>query len=171
MTTATRTSHGVALFLGACMALAALAAQPAAAQQPLLTQPLDSGAVIRLRLRDGSREGAKLLTRFGPGSDALLYCRWPALPCVRGGERYVTRPAREVLRFEIHRGSQWKLGGVLGAIVGVPFGFGLASFAESMGERPLSGSGRFRAIAGGVVGWALFGTMIGEFFQRWGPAP
>jgi len=171
VTTSTRTSCGIALFLGACTALAALAAQPAAAQQPLLTQPLDSGAVIRLRLRDGSREGARLLARFGPDFDSLSYCRWPALPCTPGSERHVTRPAREVLGVEIHRGSQWKLGAIIGAIVGVPMGFAIASFAESMGEHPVSGSERFRAVAGSAVGWALYGAMIGEFFRRWGPAP
>ena len=171
MTTATRTAYRVALLLGACTASAALRASPGAAQAPLLTQPLDSGAVVRLRLRDGSREGAKLLAPFAPDSQSFSYCRWPALPCVRGGERYVTRPARDVLGVEIHRGSQWKLGGIVGALAGVPMGFELIALSEFMGEQSLSGSERFRAIAGSVVGWALYGAMIGEFFQRWGPAP
>jgi hypothetical protein len=171
VTTAIRAAFRLALLLEAWSVLAALDARPIMAQAPLLTQPLDSGAVIRLRLRDGSREGAKLLTRFAPDSQSFSYCRWPALPCVRGGERHVVRPAREVLGVEIHRGSQWKLGGIVGALAGVPMGFELIALSEFMGEQSLSGPERFRAIAGSVVGWALFGAMIGEFFQRWGPAP
>ena len=150
--------------------LAALAARPAPAQQPLLTQPLDSGVVVRLRLRDSSREGAKLLTRFGPDSDTLSYCRWPALPCTLGSERHVVRPAAAVLGLETYRGSRAKLGAIIGAIVGVPMGFVVISIAEYE-EHPHSDSQRFRAVAGSIVGHALFGAMIGMFFQRWGPAP
>jgi hypothetical protein len=127
--------------------------------------------VVRLRLRDGAREGAKLLTRFGPGFDTLSYCRWPALPCTPGNERHVVRPATAVLGIETYRGSGAKLGAIIGAIVGVPMGFAIAGFGEEMGERPFSGAERRRAVAGSVVGHALFGAMIGLFFQRWGPAP
>jgi len=97
--------------------------------------------VVRLRLRDGSRERGRLLTRFGPDSGTLSYCRWPALPCTLGSERHVMRPASAVTRVEIHRGSHEKLGAAIGAVLGVPLGF------------------------------ALCGAMIGLFFQRWGPAP
>ena len=171
VTTSTRTSCGVALFLGACAALAALAAQPAAAQQPLLTQPLDSGAVVRLRLRDGAREGAKLLTRFGPGFDTLSYCRWPALPCTPGSERHVVRPATAVLGIETYRGSGAKLGAIIGAIVGVPMGFVVVELVEYSEERDPGTARSVRLVAQSSVGWALFGAMIGLFFQRWGPAP
>ena len=167
MTTSTRTSCGVALFLGACTASAALAARPAAAQQPLVTQPIDSGAVVRLRLQDGSREGAKLLTRFGPGFDTLSYCRWPALPCTPGGERHVVRPATAVLGIETYRGSGAKLGAIVGAIVGVPMGLVAVELVKYGEERD---PGTVRIVAGSSVGWAVFGAMIGAFFQRWGPA-
>jgi len=171
VTTAIRTALRLALLLEAWSVLATLAAQPAPAQQPLVTQPLDSGAVVRLRLRDGAREGAKLLTRFGPVSDTLSYCRWPALPCTHGSERHVVRPATAVLGLETYRGSRAKLGAIIGAIVGVPMGFvavGLVKYAE---ETDPGTARSVRIVAGSSVGWALFGAMIGMFFQRWGPAP
>jgi hypothetical protein len=166
---ATVTSPVRALRMG--VLLLALGAVPAPAQRPPLTQRLDSGVVVRLRLLDGSRERARLFAPFAPESQAVSYCAWPGAPCERSGSHRVTRPAREVLGLEVHRGSQWKLGGIIGAVVGVPMGYSLISFSEFMGERRLSESERVRAIAGSVVGWALFGVMIGEFFQRWGPAP
>ena len=168
MTTTTRTAYGVALLLGACMALAA---RPAPAQQPLLTRPLDSGAVVRLRLGESSREGAKLLTRFGPGFDTLSYCRWPALPCAPGSERHVVRPATAVLGIETYRGSGAKLGAIIGAIVGVPMGLVAVEFVKFGEERDPGRARSVRIVAGSSVGWAVFGAMIGAFFQRWGPAP
>jgi hypothetical protein len=99
--------------------------------------------VVRLHLRDGLREGAKMLVPFAPDSPSFSYCRWPALPCTPGSERHVVRPAREMLGLEIHRGSQWKLGGVIGALVGVPMGYSLISFSEFMGEERLSVVGQF----------------------------
>jgi len=171
VTTATRTAYRVALLLGACTASAALRASPGAAQAPLLTQPLDSGAVVRLRLRDGSREGAKLLTRFSLDSDTLSYCRWPALPCTLGSERHVVRPAAAVLGLETYRGSRAKLGAIIGAIVGVPMGFVAVELVKFGEERDPGTARSVRIVAGSSVGWAVFGAMIGAFFQRWGPAP
>ena len=154
--------------------LAALAAMPAAAQAPLVTERLDSGTVVRLRLRDGALERGRLLAPFGRDTAALALCPWPGLPCAAGDERRVRRPSAEVLGIEVHHGTAWKAGAILGALLGVPLGLSLAELRygdDEGGTTPVTTSQRVRTAAATSVGFALLGAMIGEFFQIWRPAP
>ncbi|MGD0483541.1 MAG: hypothetical protein ABSB58_02685 [Gemmatimonadales bacterium] len=153
---------------------ALLIAHAAPAQQPPLTQPLDSGAVVRLRLGNGSLEGARLLAPFARDSAAFTYCPWPAPTCAKGSERQVVRLSREVLGIEVHRGTAWKAGAVLGALFGVPMGLQFAQWRytddEGGGER-VTPQQKIRTVLVTSAVFALFGAMFGEFFQLWGPAP
>jgi hypothetical protein len=154
--------------------VALFAASAALAQQPPLTQPLDSGAVVRLRIGNGTFEGARLLAPFARDSATFTYCPWPGSSCAKGASRQVIRPAREVLGIEVHRGTAWKAGAVLGALLGVPMGLQLAQLRytdDEGGGELVTPRQKIRAVLETSVVFALFGAMLGEFFQLWGPAP
>jgi hypothetical protein len=158
--------------------VAVLAARAAPAQQPpvtapLVTQRLDSGTVVLLRLRDDVIETGRLLAPFARDSATFTYCPWPGSPCAKGASRQVVRPAREVLGIEVHRGTAWKAGAVLGALLGVPMGLQLAQLRytdDEGGGETVTPRQKIRTVLETSVVFALFGAMLGEFFQLWGPA-
>ncbi len=165
------------LFLAALLVIHAARAAPA--QQPpdtapLVTQRLDSGTVVRLRLRGDVIEIGRLLAPFGRGSAAFTYCPWPGSPCATDASRQVVRPAREVLGLEVHRGSAWKTFAAIGAVLGVPMGLEFAQWRylddEGVGGT-VTPSQKIRTVLVTSAVVALFGAMIGEFFPLWGPAP
>jgi hypothetical protein len=158
--------------LSALLSLLALGlAEEGAAQRPLVSAPLDSGTVVRLRLRDGSFEGGKLLAPFGPDSSRFSYCRWPALPCVPGDTRHVVRPAAAALGVDLHRGSGAPLGGAIGGAVGLALAYVYIKLVE-YGEEKEVGVGRGIKIVAVTAGLsATFGAVVGGMFHHWAPAP
>jgi hypothetical protein len=153
---------------------ALLVVHAAPAQQPPLTVPLDSGAVVQLRLGNGALEGARLLTPFARDSARFIYCPWPAPACAKGGARQVIRPAREVLGIEVHQGSAWKRFAAIGALLGVPMGLQFAQWRytdDEGGGETVTPRQKIRTVLVASAVFALFGAMIGEFFQQWAPAP
>jgi hypothetical protein len=154
--------------------LLAGAAAPLPAQRPLLSQPLDTGVVVRLHLGVRSREDGRLVSSFAPDSTVFRYCRWPARPCAVGDRGYVVRPASAVVALEIRRGSYARVGGVVGCVVGA----GVALFVLGGGFTTETGStGRLRGLplvassAASFVTIGAIGAMIGSAVSRWELAP
>ena len=157
------------------LAVAAVAAaRNGAAQAPLVTQRLDSGTVVRLRLPDGVLERGRLLAPFARDSVAFSLCPWPGRPCAPADARAMRHPAADVLAVEVHRGSAWRVGAVLGALLGVPVGLQFAQWdyaGDEGGGNPVTARQKTRSVLRTSVGFALFGAMIGEFIQVWDRAP
>lgn len=161
--------------LSGCAAAVVLFALGAAvdvrAQNPLVTVPLDSGAVIRLHLRDGVTEGGKLIAPFGPESTQFSYCRWPALPCSVGGSGHLRRPTADVFRIDVHRGARAPRGAVVGGLVGVALGLVYIEALRYSSETPLESGDRVRVVSASTALCAVFGATIGGLFDRWSRAP
>ena len=150
--------------------LLAGATAPLTAQRPLLSQPLDSGVVVRLRLGAGTREAGRLITPFAPHSTALRYCPWPARPCAVGDDRYIVRPASTVLALEVRRGSYARVGAAIGAGLGVGVGLfvvGGGISTETGSTARLRGLPLVASAAASLVAVGAFGAMIGSAFSRW----
>jgi hypothetical protein len=136
----------------------------------LLSQPLDSGVVVQVRLGAGAREAGRLVTPFAPDSTALRYCPWPARPCAVGDDRYIVRPASTVLALEVRRGSYARVGAVIGTALGVLVGVFLATGGVSTdtgSTATLRGVPLVLSATASVAGVGAFGAMIGSAFSRW----
>jgi hypothetical protein len=140
------------------------------AQRMPLSQPLDSGVVVRLRLGAGTRETGRLVTPFAPDSSVFRYCRWPPGSCAVGDAQYTERPASSVLALEVRLGSRARAGAVVGTVFGVLVG----GFVASGGVETETGSiNRLRGLplvlsaVGSVIAVGAFGALIGDGFSRW----
>lgn len=138
------------------------------AQAPARPFKLDSGTVVRLQLHSGVREKGKLLSPYASDSSRIRYCHYPAPPCRVGDERYRDQPISDVSNVEVHRGSAWLPGLVIGGVVGAVFGSLVIGFSESVGDVPLSTGEKARAIAGGTLVFGGLGALVGSAFERWG---
>jgi hypothetical protein len=142
-----------------------------AAQQVPVSQPLDSGTVVRLGWREGPKRIGRLLAPLTRESDAVVYCRYPGPPCAHGRPfDPEVRPARELLSVELRRGDRAGRGAILGVGVGIAIlGLGrLAADADSpaplTGQRA-TGAVAFVALAAGI------GALIGRRSARWVSVP
>ncbi len=154
----------------------------AVAQQGLVTRPLDSASVVRLRLARGGPVEAVLVAPFAPESSAVTYAPPPLRDC--GVPRAVCRfrtPVADVRAIEIPRGHRAGRGALIGA--GIGGGLGLALGLAVAGNEPcvaLPGAscdqpGDFALVSlttltGAALGAGL-GALLGLGESGWGPAP
>jgi hypothetical protein len=138
------------------------------AQQPEPAIRVDSGTVVRLRLRSDSVVKGKLLSPYAGDSTRIRYCHFPAPPCRVGEQGYRERLKSDISSLEVHRGTGWLPGLVVGGAVGVGFGIFFIDLVESLGEVPLSTGEKITAMGGSVLVFGGLGTLIGSLFERWG---
>jgi len=158
-------------FRVSCLVLLAIAvrAAGAGAQGVLLTQPLDSGILVRAQLVGGGRVQGRLLSRLGPSDRGIEMCRYPGSPCTSTAPpgREIVLPLSNVTRLEIAVGSRtWR-----GALVG-----GLSALLGAVvGDAVLAGGAARRGYPGVLVGClasgAVLGAILGSTEIVWGPAP
>jgi hypothetical protein len=148
------------------------AASSLAAQQVPVSQPLDSGSVVRLAWREGPKRIGRLLAPLTPESDAVVYCRYPGPPCGHGWPANPEiRPARELVSVEVRHGDRAGRGAILGVGVGIAIlGLGRWAFADADSPAPLTGqratgAAIFVALAAGI------GALIGRGSARWVTVP
>jgi hypothetical protein len=151
----TRTGSGVLLWL-----------MPAwlSAQRLLPLPALDSGTAVRLDLRSGQRVAGKLVAPFTPDSARFRFCRYPAPPCIQGGDRYAELLAADVLAIQVRTGTKIVPGAVLGTLFGLGVGFATLSFSDSKPSfsRRVATLGVSVLIVGGI------GLSIGAGSDEWG---
>jgi hypothetical protein len=148
------------------------AGRAASAQGAPVTQPLDSGVVVRLMWQQEPPRVGKLLAPLQPASDSVAYCRYPGPACSSSSTSGMEiRPTADLTRVEISYGSRAGRGALIGAGVAVAvLGLGRIAFADQdspaawTGER-VAGAITFVALSAGV------GALIGRGSTRWMPAP
>lgn len=148
----------------ACLLIVAPIA--AAAQQPPGTWPLDSGSVVRLHLRPRGVQTGKLLTPMARDSTTWRFCVYPAPRCVPSGPRYVELPAADVSTVELHRGTRWATGALIGT------GIGAVSTITLVATAPNGEVGAPTVAAAGALFTALLaltGGIIGGLIHVWRP--
>jgi hypothetical protein len=152
------------------LAVAVFTPVGAEAQVQLVSQALDSNTVIRVRLRTGLREKARLLADFGPDSTLLRYCRDPSTPCVRRSIRYIERPATDAVALEVRRGSRALTGAVIGAPIGLAIGWFAVALSENASELPGSTGKRAGIMLPVTALFAGIGALMGAGIDVWSPA-
>lgn len=156
----------------AVLILGLAAVRAASAQNAPVTQPLDSGSVVRLIWQQGSPRVGKLLAPLQPSSDSVAYCRYPGPPCgsssTSGREN---RTIADLRRVEVSHGSRAGRGALIGGGVAVAvLGLGRIAFANQDSPAPLTGERLAGAITFVALG-AGVGALIGRRSTRWRPAP
>lgn len=152
-----------------CLALPGSLAQ---AQQPLATQPLDSGVLVRARLTAGTVVRGGLLEPYRPGASAIRLCvgfagRDPARTpdCVR-----------EVLAADIgqletvHRVRTLE-GAVAGGVFGLAFGALVVTVNRGMGEKDPHFTSYPFWLTVPTLTLGSLGALFGSGLDVWGPAP
>ncbi len=151
--------------------LGSLAAAPLIAQEPPQGLSLDSGTVVRLHWRDHV-ERARLLAPLEPNSTEVRYCRYPGPVC--GGSTLNpprTRPASELTRLDLRRGSRTGRGALIGAAAGAVGGL-IVLVGHGLSDQPAP-SKRVQvltvlSLAGIGSG---FGALVGSASDDWARAP
>ena len=133
-------------------ASATAAQEPAApARWRAIFAAADSGAMFRLRVMTGAQHEGRLV-RFD--STAVELGGAPAVPLAQVNRLW-------------KRGSAWRTGGVVGAVIVAAGAWGLASFRNSMCDGcSHPDSVRGWAVRGAVVGFAL-GAGVGSLIPIW----
>ena len=94
------------------VALVTVLGTPAGSIQPCPSTSLDSGAVVRLRWSDGTRERARLLAPLNESVTEVRFCRYPAPTCgVPGPNPEQARSRADLVQIEL---------GVVGEVVEEP---------------------------------------------------
>lgn len=132
----------------------ALGCEQAPAQTPPVTQPLDSGTLVRVHLSSGARLRGRLLARFAPTSDRIVFCRYPGNPCADpAAPGIATIPATSVARIDVAAGNRAALGAVGGAL-------GIVAGAL-LGNATIGAANDTQVGTGGVLVGAALGAVIG----------
>lgn len=155
-------------------------AERAPAQQPLITQSLDSASVVRLRLARGNRVHAVLLTPFAPESGAVTFRPFTGDCGVPRGACRIRTPVSELRAIDVSRGYRTGRGAVVGATIGGILGVfahsigGNADYAPcpppGCGPRSRSPSVVLTTAAGAALG-AGIGAIFGLATPSWEQAP
>jgi hypothetical protein len=153
------------------MHLLLLAPLSLAAQAPVRPIRLDSGAVVRLQLHSGPRLKGKLLSPYATDSSRVRYCPYPAPPCRVGDDRYRETSAGDISSWEVHQGTGWRRGLIVGALAGAGAGYLLIEFIESTGDTPITTGEKFRVVVSSTAVLGGLGALIGSAFERWGRRP
>jgi hypothetical protein len=138
------------------------------AQQPLVATALDSGLVVRLRLRSGGPIAARLLASLTPASDSIIFCRYATPAC----RPLIVRPAvlsvRDVLGVDVRAGSRAARGALIGGAIGVALGLGFGVLRSEVGssEQGFPPELFFVAYA---IGGVTIGAIVGSTVKVWRP--
>ena len=154
------------------LVLAAAVGLPAQAQTPLAAQPIDSGALVRIRTLSGSAVRGRLFNRLEPSSSHLQLCIYPGRSCTQpSDERVRTFATADISRIDIAAGSRWRTGALIGALLGAASGSLGHAFAEDSDAHsgPVAPEAQFLII--GALGGALWGAIFGAGFDAWRLAP
>jgi len=147
------------------------AAAPLAAQRQLVTQPVDSGTLVRIRLDSGSAVRGRLLAALQPGAQALQLCLYPGRQCSGAADaRARTLEISAIRRLDVSTGNHWVTGALIGSVLGFLAGgmaHGFASDTDSGGHPQSLMPFLVRGVAGGV----LWGAIFGAGFDSWRHAP
>lgn len=142
------------------------------AQDVPISHSLDSGTVIRLTWGKDHPVVGRLMAPLGPDSRAVVFCRYPGPPCGMGsGVRPQVRPAQDLVRVEVQRGSRAARGALWGAGIAIAV-LGLGQLAVPRSDT----EARWTAVrvAGAVTFVALssgMGALIGRRSARWVTLP
>lgn len=149
----------------------ALSGREVGAQAPLLTQPLDSGTLIQAHLVGGERVRGRLLSRFGPGGDRIVACRYPGTPCADFAlpGRTVVLPRSSVSRLEVAVGSRAARNALVGGLSGIAGALAAVAAFGSLSE--LDRSPNVTMVVSLTAFGAALGALFGSADVRWGPAP
>jgi hypothetical protein len=144
----------------------------ASAQDRFLTVPLDSGALVRLHLDDGTVVRGRLLRPFAPDSTQLAYCRYPAPPCRHpDSPRVAHLDAALVSALEIQRGTRLWRGVAIGAGIGAALGWLAGSLYNGFCDYVGCGTPISLWMLSGTVQLGAWGALFGSQSVVWGPAP
>lgn len=132
------------------------------AQTPLLTQPIDSGRLVQIQIAGGEQVRGRLLARFGPKDERVIFCRYPGNPCTdsaAAGRR--VQSTSGIVRLDIAGGSRAAHGAVIGGLIGL--GMGLLEGALIRGlcdsnNCPDPTGVTVAMTAGGALWGAIFGS-------------
>ena len=147
------------------------AATPLTAQRQQVTQPVDSGTLVRIRLDSGSAVRGRLLATLQPGAQALQLCLYPGRRCSAAADARVrTIETSAIRRFEVSAGSHWGTGALIGGVLGFLAGGLVHGFASDTdaGGHPQS---VMPFLVKGVLGGALWGALVGSGLDSWRHAP
>ena len=130
----------------------------APAQAPLLTQPLDSGTLVRLQLTSGDRLRGRLLAPLQPASERVELCRYPGNPCSDSTGEQTVATLSNAVRLELAAGNHAVRGGVAGALGIVAVALLANATVGAANDNTLSaGTVVSMAVVAGVIG-ALAGS-------------
>ena len=138
---------------------------PARAQ---VTQPIDSGSLIRFRLINGETGRGRMLVSFYPGQPHLTFCHYPRSPCSSvnaPGSRRVSLGA--ISRLEVARGTRAGRGAIIGSAAGIVLGNLSARLANGFCERECVAEGSITLTS--AIGGALWGALLGSTVPVWRP--
>ena len=143
-------------------------ASSAHAQTTALTQPIDSGSLIRFRLINGETGRGRMLVSFYPGQPHLTFCHYPRSPCSS-----VNAPASRrvslgaISHLEVAHGTRAARGAVIGWIAGAVLSNLSARLANGLCERECTHEGAVTLT--GAIGAALWGALLGSTVPVWRP--
>jgi hypothetical protein len=156
---------------GAALVVVALmtGAQGSAAQDRLVSQPLDSGALVRVHFDGDSHRRVRLLSPFAPASPHMAFCDYTRPLCPSSASPAESVSVAALRRVEIPRGTHAGRGALIGAVVGAATFYLGAGFAEYGCECDRYDTRLF--VITGVLGGAVVGALIGSMVKIWAPAP
>ncbi len=148
----------------------AFPAVSARSQARPFTQPVDSGALVRLIPTTGEPLEGRLLARLSPGADSVRYCRYPGNPCTARDSDGVRATALASLQqVEITKGTRADRGMLIGATIGAGLGLLLGAAAQAECDASCPDAATAATIMG--VGGLLSGALFGSTAKVWRPAP
>lgn len=92
---------------------------------------IDSGIVVRMHRADAATIRGRLFTPFQPGNTALVYCRYPAAPCLNAAATE-SLAVSAIMHLDVAQGSHWKRGALIGGAVGAVLGGLVIAFANGL---------------------------------------
>ena len=146
-------------------------AAEARAQAPPFTQPIDSGSLVRIRLVSGDQVLGRLVARFGPSTDRMVFCRYPGNPCLdstAAGLRVQLRSG--IAQVEVATGSRAAHGAVIGGLVGLGLGLLEGALISALCDSDNCPQPAALVVAG-TVGGVAWGAIFGSTSIVWRPAP
>lgn len=140
----------------------------ATAQTSPVSQPIDSGVLVRLHLVSDSALQGRLVRAFTPGMAPISLYRFPGSPCTDVRDPGLVAPIRVVgiRRIDVSQHSQWLRGGVIGGLIGLVLGTNLGQFCI---DGPCASTGHAMVHTGIPFALVLgmLGAGIGSGSQHW----
>lgn len=132
--------------------------------------PIDSGIVVRMHRTGAATIRGRLFTSFQPGNTTVVYCRYPAAPCLNAAATESLALA-DIMHLDVAQGSHWKRGALIGGVVGAALGGLLIAFANGLCETSSCRSdarlGALVPLGMGVGLGAAFGSTSLVWKPRW----